>query len=282
MSNSVDTMNLFGSVKHTDDNQDIQEDFTKMNSNDMLDYMALTLVRNLNAAFAFKGGYMLNQLLGSESRMTHDIDFSIMNKEYYSKVKDILIDIAEVFMEKGLITNYKVKETISPTSSGGIDMYASTGAKVLGVDVGLHNLLYGTTDYKIKIGDVTAFKVERMLSDKLLSILSRKRFRRTKDLYDFYILTSYFDVSYQELINCIQNRDNYDSSLWDNIPFSDEILIEYEKAWNKLNLTRYTDGRPLEKPQFQIVLQRFYFFAVAIKIKEVHNIWDHTLLNWRV
>lgn len=52
--------------------------------------------------------------------------------------------------------------------SGGIDMYAEDGHKVLGVYAGLHNISYGVKHYDLVFTSIDGFTVERMLADKLL------------------------------------------------------------------------------------------------------------------
>lgn len=279
----MEQMNIFGSVQHNDDNTDTWPSLcTNPTTQDILDYVALITARFLDSEKAFKGGYMLNQLLGEDSRMTHDIDFSIANKEAYEEVKTLLCKLGDYFVSHGLASEYKIKENIAETSSGGITIYDNDGKTLVGVDVGLHSLLYGTKRFNINIGDVEAFSIERMLSDKLLAILSRKRFRRTKDLYDFYVLVSKFDFSYQELANCIDNRDNYDPSVWDNIPFSEEVLTQYLIAWNKLQLISSKDGSSLSKPLFEDALALFNKIAFRLKYREPAVKWNHIILNWEV
>lgn len=248
---------------------------------DLLDYMVLVLARYLGSSCAFKGGYMMNQLLREESRMTRDIDFSIMSQEVYLEIKTLLMQIAEKFKEMKLISEYRVKEEITVTSSGGIDMYDSMGAKVLGVDVGLHDILYGVQSYTISVGDVRAFKVERMLADKILTILSEKRFRRTKDLYDFYILVTRFDFSYEELVYCIEHRNGYNAAVWDNIPFDELVLQKYLQAWNKLQLISSLTGVMLHKPEFYSVIALFTSLTLRLKMKQQAESWDHCTLVWR-
>lgn len=241
-------------------------------TNTALDYMVTVFLRCLDIPNAFKGGYMLTKLLGGDSRATRDIDFSIQNKEAYESIKNVLEGIANKFLDVGIIDDYNVKETISETSSGGITFY-SEGRLVLGIDIGLHDVMYGTQNYNLNVGNVKAFSVERMLSDKLLAILSRKRFRRTKDLYDFYIITSHFDVDYKELVNCIDRRENYDKSVWNNIPFSDTVLVEYLKAWKKLTVTSSLTGEEISKPSFSDCINRFNKFALLIKSGCPMNTW---------
>lgn len=49
-------------------------------------------------------------------------------------------------------------------------MYSANGDKILGIDVGWHDIYFGTTSTDIKITSVNAFTVERMLSDKVTAI----------------------------------------------------------------------------------------------------------------
>lgn len=106
----------------------------------------------------------------------------------------------------GYVANYSIKEEIHERMSGGIDFYAEDGHKVLGVDVGLHDISYGIKHYNLEFTDVDAFTVERMLSDKLIAITTRKRFRRTKDLYDLYAITNFLMLiwrSWRTLSKCV-------------------------------------------------------------------------------
>jgi hypothetical protein len=239
------------------------------------------MVERLSGVFAssiaFKGGYMLNKILPF-SRMTQDVDFSLEEEKNYEKVKEVLASIAEEFKKAGIVSKYSIKETIAPRSSGGIDMYDDAGQKILGVDVGLHNISYGTRHYDIKFTEVNAFEIERMLSDKVIAILSRKRFRRSKDLYDLYAITSVFDVDFEKISKFIELRGGAE---WDNIPFSDDVLVQYKRAWDRLEVidSMRTDEY-LEKPNFEEAINRLYAFTGSIKYKREVTTWDHKWLRW--
>lgn len=271
----MEEMNIFGSVEHNDDNSDKWPDLCENPTNqDMLDYMALVTARFLNCQKAFKGGYMLNQLIADNSRMTHDIDFSIMKQEHYEDVKAVLKKLGEYFISKGLASSFRVKEDITETSSGGIDIYRDGirgSEKILGIDIGLHSLSYGVTEYNISIGQVQGFEIERMLADKLTAILSRKRFRRTKDLYDFYAITNLFDVDCAKVYRYTEIRGNAE---WNNIPFNDIVLSEYEKAWGKLQLVS-PNNLAIIKPSFEDAIQRFYAISIPLKDNIYDIRWDH-------
>ena len=261
ISNDIEEMDICAAVEHTDENEDLPALTGNETSQELLDYMVLVISRQLHVRTAFKGGYMLNQLLGEQSRMTHDIDFSISDEDGYLQIVQFLKQIAEQFQNAGIISDYKIKDTITPTNSGGIDFYDNTGKKILGIDIGLHNLSYGLTSYNITIGRINAFTVERMLADKIIAILSRKRFRRTKDIYDLFVLSENFNINIQKLAEFIKYRGNAE---WEHIPFSDEIIVQYSKAWDKLVLRTPTDQQ-LSKPAFNDVLDRFYYIAFAVR-----------------
>lgn len=275
-SNIFNEMNVYSSVEHTDDNDDIPVLSGFEENEDLLDYISLVICRRLQIPKAFKGGYLLNQMLGAQSRQTHDVDFSISDENGYEQVKLIFKEIADNFLDSGIIHDYKIKPTISSTSSGGIDFFDELGHKILGIDVGLHSLSWGITSYNFEISELPGFTVERMLSDKIIAILSRKRFRRTKDLYDFWVITNNFDFDYQKLGRYIELRGGAE---WQNIPFDDAILTEYSKAWNKLIL-QTPSGTMLQKPEFNSVLERFYYVALALKGNEVHAYWKSKTLGF--
>ena len=267
---STEFMDAFASVEHSDENFDLPPLREGMSKIELLDYMVLSVTRTLSVQKAFKGGYMLNKLIKASSRQTSDIDFSISSKEDYEEIKHVLKSIAEKFICYGYISSYKIKETIEEKMSGGIDLYNDTGEKVLGVDVGLHDIGWGVTSYSFDVTTLDGFEIERMLADKLIAITSRKRFRRTKDLYDFFIITSSFDFSFDKLKEYVALRGGAE---WENIPFTDVVIREYEKAWNKLRLIDI-NGNNLDPIEFSKAVMRFYVIAVPCKENKPLHHWN--------
>lgn len=268
----LEKLNAFDSV-YTDDNNAALPILTgKETASELLDYMVIVITRRLCADKAFKGGYMLNQLLGSDSRRTSDVDFSVASEKVYEQVKAVLEEIAVKFSEVDLISSYEIKENISPTSSGGVKFYNKVGEQFLGVDVGMHDIAYGIRHYDFDVAALDGFEIERMLADKLIAILSRKRFRRTKDLYDFYAITSLFDFDYEKLQDYVERRGGAE---WDNIPFSEVVIEQYRKAWDKLTLIGFESGSTLSKPSFEVVIERYYTVAIPMKAKKGFKRWEH-------
>lgn len=238
--------------------EQIVADNTELNPiNKDMDYMVLELVRQFGNSVVFKGGYMLTKLMPECARQTTDIDFSIQSSELYQELISAMRAIGDKFVADGVISRYVIKDVIERRMSGGMDMYAADGSKVLGIDVGWHDVTFGTAKTSIDIGEVTAFTVERMLADKITAILSRKRFRRPKDLYDFYCLVSTFSFDTDLVNDFILKRTEGVGADWDNYPFSEVVLREYSKAYKSLRLDSIVTNKPLERPDFDEVMYRF-------------------------
>lgn len=225
--------------------------------NNYLDYMVLELVRNFGDKLTFKGGYMLTKLLPDVARQTTDIDFSIQSSELYQQLIITMEQIGQHFVNEGICASYKVKQEIQPYMSGGLDCYDSTGKKIVGIDVGWHDVTYGAVDTKIDVGTLRAFEVERMLADKVCAILSHKRFRRPKDIYDVYCITNCLPYDCKKIDSYIMRRTEGMGADWHNYPFNEDVRREYAKAYNSLTLNSIIKGVELERPSFDEVLQRF-------------------------
>lgn len=259
MSGDVQVVELSGKTGLTSESSDM----------DILDYIMVQLCHCLDTSnMAFKGGYVLNKIMPVPvSRNTRDIDFSIAIVEYYRDVVDVFKNVGDSLVSDGIIQSYEVKDTITSTSSGGIKLHRdSSQLKDLGVDVGLHDISHGTVPMSTLGFNVSRFSTERMLSDKISAIFSRKRFRRPKDLYDFYILTNCFNVSMSDLLSEVNIRNTID---WEATPFRDEVKVQYKKAYDSLVIT---DPKNMEKmvnkPDFGTVLDRVFLF---------YNNWDQNI-----
>lgn len=255
---------------------DVEIDNSELNTiNSDLDFIVLTLVRLFGDKLAFKGGYMLTKLIPDRARQTTDVDFSIQNSEVYKELLIAMEKIGDELIRRGHIARYQIKPEVHERKSGGMDMYSSSGEKILGIDIGWHDISFGTTTTNIKIAQVNAFKVERMLADKITAILSRKRFRRPKDIYDLYCITNCFDFDAKLVSDFILKRTEGLGAEWSNIPFDATVCREYEKAYNKLNLNSIHIGQNLNRPDFTAVLNRFYQICEGVRYCRNLTHWSH-------
>ena len=238
-----------------------------MSDSEVLDFIMVQLCTVLDTSrLAFKGGYVLSNIIKTNiPRATEDIDFSISVKEYYDEVKSTLLNIGNMLLSSGVIVDYTVNEDIAELRTGGITIYrARDNQRIkLGVDVGLHDISYGTIPMNIIGLDVNVFSIERMLCDKISAMHTRKRFRRTKDLYDFFIITNSFNVDMKLLKAYIHQRGGLEvpETLTDN-----SILRGWEHAYNTLHIYN-KDGNDIGlsvKPPFTDIINRLSSFVAAL------------------
>ena len=239
-----------------------------VNTEALLDEMMEVLYSNFGDKLLFKGGYILMKLIPENARLSHDIDFSINDEQLYNKVLNVLIEFAESLISRGVAAKYTTTDTITPTSSGGIKIYDINGSMLIGADVGLHDTSFGYCTRIILNNNITTFSYERMLSDKITATLSRRRFRRTKDLYDIYIIMSKSDIDINILRDCLSKRDPE----WNNLPFSDIVLREYKKAYNALQIVTHNNSKPVDIITFEEAFDLYNNLLQAI-LDNRYNKW---------
>lgn len=244
----------------------------------LLDELLLQLLDKVDELLVFKGGYMLSKML-SDARMTHDIDLSISDQEEYENMKPKLQNIGEYFVQKGFVDHYEILDIIPKKKSGGIKLKNENGENVIGLDISIQDLSYGITKEDIHIALVDSYCIERMLSDKLYVILSNKRYRRTKDLYDLYIITEFIDINYDLLKDCIYQR-GYSDYQFDNIPFSEEDMLKYIHSWESLEIHNPNTNEISDKPDLKLVLKRLYRFVAPFKYDYIKKYWSYNLRRW--
>ena len=152
--------------------------------------------------YIFKGGFLLSNVIGVESRSTVDIDFLFQNITLsFENVEKQLKDILAIPIE-GI--NFTIHSIVSIKES---DLYSGYRASILcqlenikqmvhldiatGDIVTPHPIHY---DYKSLFEDehfpIIAYPIETIIAEKLQTIYSRNFLNsRSKDFYDIYILS---------------------------------------------------------------------------------------------
>lgn len=152
--------------------------------------------------YIFKGGFLLSNVIGVESRSTVDIDFLFQNITLsFENVEKQLKDILAIPIE-GI--NFTLQSIVSIKES---DLYSGYRASILcqlenikqmvhldiatGDIVTPHPMHY---DYKSLFEDdhfpIIAYPIETIIAEKLQTIYSRNFLNsRSKDFYDIYILS---------------------------------------------------------------------------------------------
>lgn len=152
--------------------------------------------------YIFKGGFLLSNVIGVESRSTVDIDFLFQNITLsFENVEKQLKDILAIPIED---INFTIQSIVSIKES---DLYSGYRASILcqlenikqmvhldiatGDIVTPHPIHY---DYKSLFEDehfpIIAYPIETIIAEKLQTIYSRNFLNsRSKDFYDIYILS---------------------------------------------------------------------------------------------
>lgn len=238
-----------------------------------LTHLVLTAVNVLHDKVALKGGFLLSHILGNRGRMTRDVDLDVIDQKAYDYLIPTLRALGDYYINSGLATDYKIREDLSGDKSGGFIVY-SGNTQFLKCDICSMNLSYGLTFTSIEGKDIQSFSPDRILADKILALLSVKRFRRAKDIYDVYCLTDLFKCNAQTINIYMRNTVTETKGLWDEFPYTVDILIRMEQAYNKLTLLNLS-GETIPKPNWQKVADRFTVFARKVKEPYAPFIWDN-------
>ncbi len=152
--------------------------------------------------FIFKGGFLLSNVVGLDTRTTVDIDFLIKNSELSEKnITNILNDVLIYSTSNDI--SYEIKNIIPIKEN---DQYGGFRANILcrlenirqniPLDIATGDIITPhEIDYKFKsifsINDIKikAYPIETMLSEKLQTIYARSFLNsRSKDYYDLHIM----------------------------------------------------------------------------------------------
>lgn len=260
----------------------------------ILDVIMIRLAqRGIGETTALKGGYLLNKLLNS--RTTTDIDLSYGDMAYWSELRTALIAVGEELKQAGVIVSYDLREPQEqPKRSGGITYRGKNNTVVAGVDASVQDMGFGIkeTTLPFESGVVTeltfpAYSFERVVGDKMTATFSRQQFRRSKDLFDIYVIVTTQELSLQTLYTALKERDRTglldgDFEEEEYTPFSAEAKEKWAQAWEKLKLDRGA-GKAMLKPPLETVLGSYKdFMSKTQGISAVFGdyIWNPLERNW--
>lgn len=238
-------------------------------SNELYFQLFLEMSKELGENIFLKGSILLGNLLPRVARSTKDLDCSILNTEIYnSHIVPCLDAFAKKVMKPGW--TYKVSP-ISNTQSGGIKIYNADSKTIYSVDVSVSKTDFlGVTFYNIRSSNIFGSSVEKILADKCVATLSRRRYRRVKDFYDLYIiLRSKLTYNVEDVVKIMlaaRSREEI-TELLNNVPFSEEVVERVEAAWVKLDLKSFSGHSiRLTKPEILQVLFEVYRLYDKLKI----------------
>lgn len=186
-------------------------------------------------------------------RLSKDLDLQILNS---NKWEYVISNIDNINKHSKLNITY---ELIKVKEAGNIVKYTVkyNGNSLFSIDANKDPKPYQYDKIKIYDIKVNFFKPSVMLADKLSSSASSKIYRRTKDLYDIYLLSTIFEFKLPKLVKCINSKRNIDTNHIEL--YNPRNLDDLKRGYNSLKLK---EGSP--KPEFEEVYEKLKYFTYPI------------------
>lgn len=152
--------------------------------------------------YIFKGGFLLSNIIGVESRSTVDIDF-LFHKQTLSE-ENVQQQLEEILSEVKNDIQFSIQSITTIKESDDYGGYRATILcqlenikQIIHLDISTGDVVTPqpiTYDYKAIFNDenfpIIAYTIETVLAEKLQTIYSRSFLNsRSKDFYDVYILS---------------------------------------------------------------------------------------------
>ncbi|HEV5966464.1 TPA: nucleotidyl transferase AbiEii/AbiGii toxin family protein [Streptococcus pneumoniae] len=152
--------------------------------------------------YIFKGGFLLSNIIGVESRSTVDIDF-LFHKQTLSE-ENVQQQLEEILSEVKNDIQFSIQSITTIKESDDYGGYRATILcqlenikQIIHLDIATGDVVTPqpiTYDYKAIFNDenfpIIAYTIETVLAEKLQAIYSRSFLNsRSKDFYDIYILS---------------------------------------------------------------------------------------------
>lgn len=152
--------------------------------------------------YIFKGGFLLSNIIGVESRSTMDIDF-LFHKQTLSE-ENVQQQLEEILSEVKNDIQFSIQSITTIKESDDYGGYRATILcqlenikQIIHLDIATGDVVTPqpiTYDYKAIFNDenfpIIAYTIETVLAEKLQTIYSRSFLNsRSKDFYDVYILS---------------------------------------------------------------------------------------------
>ncbi|MGO1652286.1 nucleotidyl transferase AbiEii/AbiGii toxin family protein [Senegalia sp. (in: firmicutes)] len=204
-----------------------------------------------NDKFIFKGGYILSNIVGLDSRSTVDIDFLIKNMAFD---EELLIDMFQDVLDnsKDDSIQYELKDIQEIKKEDKYNGYRvrilcklDNIRQVVPLDIATGDILtYQPVEYEYKtifLEDnlkIQAYNLETMLAEKLETIYSKGFLNsRSKDFYDVHLLyrIKSEEINFEKLVVACERTFNYRETILDLVSFKEMIsIILSDKGFNDI------------------------------------------------
>lgn len=264
---------MFNVIK---DDVNINIEHTNIDYSSILDVyidLFLNMASKVNNEIILKGNVLLNKLLPDTARGTVDMDLSVLNTSVYD---DIIVPEFKKFGDSlvyiGKAESYNI-HPIKVRSSGGIDAFDKDNNILFAVDVRLMSTsVYGYLKYNF--GGIYAYgsSIEKILCDKCLSTLSKRKFKRIKDFYDIFIILDSdveydIEIVYKLMLELIPKEEL--NHLLSNLKFAQSDISNLKQLWKSYVFTSFNKSNEISKPEFNIIFNNVY--SLYAELSNVYN-----------
>lgn len=258
----LDLMDLFGG-------------YSKENSLTTLDVIK-DFAENCGFKIPIKGGLALNYLYKANqpsARNTVDIDYHLTSMETWNEFKSLGITLANQNTRLGV--NYKIVDCkVNPNGESlKVEFTSKSLNGKFSIDMNIGS--YCTT---INVGKVLLYSPEMILADKISVICSTKIQRRSKDIYDIFLVASNENFELYELCYHIKQKlDSRSLTLGELTLMKPQILKNLQTGYRKIKL--------MDMPEFSEVCKFNLNFLLPIlaflRSGKVPNLyWNKHKKHW--
>lgn len=165
-----------------------------------------------------------------------------------SVIKSSMNNIFRTLIQVDIISTYEMDPADNRSMS--VRLYNCRGE-----DVNI-NVSWEFKGFNISLNfDSEGFSVEKMISEIIADIYLPERTVSANDLYNFYVITNYFDID-------LRNLDLGRQLEWGKTPYNEVVCKKYAEAYSSLQK---------KKPEFFEIMDRLHAFMYH---SESHNVWS--------
>lgn len=225
------------------------------------------------------GAALMDRVLATNPalyRMTEDIDLHIKTEEAYSK---IFSNLESILNDNTLGLVFKISGHRERSGTG--ERFKLEVVKPDGnifnakIDMQVGVTYQVDTEFGVNVNALT-YSNYSMLADKISVVSSGRLYRRSKDLYDLYILTKLYDCDMEKLIHVILVKRPELITSYTNM-FTPENLPAIEHAYSKFRNVGI-------KPDFDVIYKHLTMFLYPIYKRfggdMTYKRWDKELTKW--
>lgn len=219
--------------------------------------------------YIFKGGFLLSNVIGVESRSTVDIDF-LFHKQTLSE-ENVQQQLEEILTESKDDIQFSIQSISSIKESDNYGGYRATILcqlenikQIIHLDIATGDIVTPhpvTYAYKAIFNDesfsIIAYTIETILAEKLQTIYSRNFLNsRSKDFYDVYILSKLKknDIDFRQLNIACQRTFSYR-----------ETKLDYNEI---VQLMESFETDPIQQQQWQNYSNK-YSYTKGLSFSEI-------------